>query len=62
MQESTRHRLIQGVKRLANSLHKHARGCKVSPPQDCKACVKAIKWFEELPLPLLSIALEEEVK
>jgi hypothetical protein len=60
MQASTRIRLIKGARRLSDTFHKHARGCKVSPPADCARCKRQILWYQELPLWLLSLVLMEE--
>ena len=48
--EATRHQ--------AEKRQQHARGCKKSP-SECKVCRDNMKWFGELPLPVLARVLED---
>ena len=46
---------------IAQSLFGHARSCKKSIDA-CKPCTLAIQWFADLPLPLLSLVLQDRPK
>lgn len=50
---------LRQIIRGAGEYHKHAQGCKVSPPADCKRCAKGMEFFRALPLHVLSIVLGE---